>query len=161
MAEPPAPATPGERLHHPQLKTLVDTARFHGTHSPQATAVVCEDRDLTYARLHSESNRIAHAIRAAGAAPGARVAYLGKESEHYYEILFGCAKSETVLVPINWRLAAPEVSHILQDSGSELLFLEDEFAPVLDRLATTPPKTVGRLGTEDGLAPGTAGHADS
>ena len=161
MAEPPAPATPGERLHHPQLKTLVDTARFHGTHSPQVTAVVCEDRDLTYARLHSESNRIAHAIRAAGAAPGARVAYLGKESEHYYEILFGCAKSETVLVPINWRLAAPEVSHILQDSGSELLFLEDEFAPVLDRLATAPPKTVVRLGTQDGFAAWKTGHPDT
>ncbi|WP_079085319.1 fatty acid--CoA ligase [Streptomyces dysideae] len=150
MAELSAPRKPGSRLHHPELKTLLDTARFHAEHRPQATAVLCEGRGLTYAELHQESNRVAHAIRAAGLAPGARVAYLGKESEHYYEILFGCAKSGTVLVPINWRLTAPEVSHILQDSGSELLFLEEDFAPVLDRLPTAPPKTVVRLGTADG-----------
>ncbi|MFJ8232997.1 long-chain-fatty-acid--CoA ligase [Streptomyces sp. NPDC094448] len=161
MAEPSAPGTPGDRLHHPQLETLVDTARFHAARSPQVTAVVCEERELTYAQLHRESNRIAHAIRAAGAAPGARVAYLGKESEHYYEILFACAKSGTVLVPINWRLTAPEVSHILQDSGSDLLFLEDEFGSVLDRLPTAPPKTVVRLGTEDGLAAWKADHPDT
>ena len=54
-------------------------------------------------------------------------------------------------MPINWRLTAPEVSHILQDSGSELLFLEEDFAPVLDRLPTAPPKTVVRLGGADGF----------
>ncbi|MFD5543438.1 long-chain-fatty-acid--CoA ligase [Streptomyces sp. NPDC127079] len=161
MAEPSAPGTPGERLHHPQLTTLVETARFHAGHRPDVTAVVCEDRALTYARLHQESNRIAHALRAAGAAPGARVAYLGKESEDYYAILFACAKSGTVLVPINWRLTAPEVSHILRDSGSAVLFLEEEFAPVLDRLPDGPPKTVVRLGTADGFGAWKATHPDT
>ncbi|MGW0333691.1 fatty acid--CoA ligase [Streptomyces sp. NPDC003011] len=152
MAELSAPQTTGSTLHHPELQTLVDTARFHAEHQPQVTAVLCEGRSLTYEQLHRESNRVAHAIHAAGLAPGTRVAYLGKESEHYYEILFGCAKSETVLVPINWRLTAPEVSHILQDSGSELLFLEEDFAPILDKLPTTPPKTVVRLGAADGFS---------
>ncbi|WP_329065325.1 long-chain-fatty-acid--CoA ligase [Streptomyces sp. NBC_01429] len=141
-----------QRLHYPQLRTLVQTARFHAEHRPQTPAVLCEGRGLTYGQLHQESNRIAHAIRAAGLGPGARVAYLGKESEHYYEILFGCAKSETVLVPVNWRLTAPEVSHILQDSDTELLFLEEDFAPVVERLPTAPPKTVVRLGAPDGFA---------
>ncbi|WP_405471079.1 long-chain-fatty-acid--CoA ligase [Streptomyces canus] len=161
MAEPSTPATPGEKLYHPQLTTLVETARFHAAHQPGSTAVVCEDRSLTYAELHRESNRIAHAIRAVGAAPGARIAYLGKESEHYYTVLFACAKSETVLVPINWRLAAPEVSHILQDSGSEVLLLEEEFAAVLDRLPTGPPKTVVRLGASDGFSAWKADHPDT
>ncbi|URN14987.1 MULTISPECIES: long-chain-fatty-acid--CoA ligase [Streptomyces] len=160
-AEPPVPGTPGDGPHHPRPRTLVDTARLHAADRPQVTAVVCEDRGLSYARLHRESNRVAHAVRAAGAAPGARVAYLGKESEHYYEILFGCAKSETVLVPVNWRLTAPEVGHILQDSGSELLFLEEEFAPLLDRLPTAPPKTVVRLGAAGGFHAWKAEHPDT
>ncbi|MCS0637587.1 long-chain-fatty-acid--CoA ligase [Streptomyces sp. LP05-1] len=132
--------------HHSGPATLVDTARHHAAHRPDTAAVLCEGRTLTYAELHTGGNRVAHALRAAGAAPGARVAYLGKESEHYYEILFGCAKSETVLVPVNWRLTPDEVGHILQDSGSEVLFLEEEFAGVLDRLPGAPPKTVVRLG---------------
>lgn len=161
MAEPSAPGTSGGRLYNSRLTTLVDTARFHAAHHPQVNAVVCEDRSLTYEQLHRESNRIAHAVRAAGVEPGARVAYLGKESEHYYEIVFGCAKSNTVLVPINWRLTAHEVSHILKDSGSELLFLEEEFAAVLDRLPTAPPKTVVRLGAAGGFTAWKAENPDT
>ncbi|MCM2424645.1 long-chain-fatty-acid--CoA ligase [Streptomyces sp. RKAG337] len=135
-----------ERPYYPFLRTLWDTAAFHAAVRPETPAVRCEDRTLTYGELHRESNRVAHAIRSAGLAPGARVAHLGRESEHYYVILFACAKSETVLVPVNWRLTAPEVSHILQDSASELLFLESEFTPVVDRMPTEPPGTVVLLG---------------
>ncbi|WP_217554380.1 long-chain-fatty-acid--CoA ligase [Streptomyces sp. GbtcB6] len=135
-----------DRLYHPELRTLVRTTGFHAEHRPTTPAVRCEGRTLTYGQLHRESNRIAHAVQAAGLAPGDRVAYLGKESEHYYEILFGCAKSGTVLVPVNWRLTAPEVSHILQDSGTRLLFLEDEFAPIVEKMPTAPPETTVALG---------------
>lgn len=147
MADSTMTRTADGRLYHPDLHTLDETARFHAERQPDVAAVLCEGRVLTYGALHRESNRIAHAIEAAGLRPGARVAYLGKESEHYYEILFGCAKSQTVLVPINWRLTAPEVSHILRDSASELLFVEGEFGSVIDRVPEAAPATVVRLGT--------------
>lgn len=147
MAESTMTRTADGRLHHANLHTLDETVRFHAERQPDVAAVLCEGRVLTYGELHRESSRIAHAIEAAGLRPGARVAYLGKESEHYYAILFGCAKSQTVLVPINWRLTAPEVSHILRDSGSELLFLEQEFAPIIDRVPEAAPATLVRLGT--------------
>ncbi|MFF3485872.1 long-chain-fatty-acid--CoA ligase [Streptomyces sp. NPDC002701] len=134
------------QLHHPHLRTLVQTASFHAEHRPTTAAVLCEGRTLTYGQLHRESNRIAHALGAAGLAPGDRVAYLGKESEHYYEVLFACAKSGTVLVPVNWRLTAPEISHILQDSDTRLLFLEPEFAPTVEKMPTAPPETTVELG---------------
>ncbi|CAL2056627.1 Long-chain-fatty-acid--CoA ligase [Streptomyces murinus] len=137
-----APRPRGARLHHPELSTLVHTTRFHAARQPEAAAVLCEGRTLTYGELHRGSNRMAHALRAAGLREGDRVAYLGKESEHYYEALFACAKTGTVLVPVNWRLAAPEVSHILQDSGTRLLFLEGEFAPIVEAMPTRPPGTV-------------------
>ncbi|WP_221349522.1 fatty acid--CoA ligase [Streptomyces beigongshangae] len=155
----PPPAA--DRIHHPELRTLVHSARFHAGRRPDRAAVLCEGRTLSYGALHRGSNRIAHALRAAGLGEGDRVAYLGKESEHYYEILFGCAKSGTVLVPVNWRLTAPEVSHILQDSGARLLFLEEEFAPVVDALRGTPPETVVALAGADGCAEWTAGHSEA
>ncbi|WP_251092266.1 long-chain-fatty-acid--CoA ligase [Streptomyces sp. Caat 7-52] len=141
------------------METLVQTTRFHADRRPDTPAVLCEGRSLSYGELHRESNRIAHAVRAAGLTEGDRVAYLGKESEHYYEILFGCAKSGTVLVPVNWRLTAPEVGHILQDSGTRLLFLEPEFAPIVARMPTAPPGTVVPLGPD--FAGWKAGHPDS
>ncbi|MFJ6987308.1 MULTISPECIES: long-chain-fatty-acid--CoA ligase [unclassified Streptomyces] len=161
MATTPTPAPPPRpdaALHHPELTNLVDTSRFHARHRGGTAAVLCEGRTLTYADLDTAANRTAHALRAAGVTEGDRVAYLGKESEHYYEALFACAKTGAVLVPVNWRLTAPEVSHILGDSGTRLLFLEDEFAPIAAALPTAPPRTVVPV---DAIAAWRAGHPDT
>jgi fatty-acyl-CoA synthase/long-chain acyl-CoA synthetase len=118
-------------MDYEKLETLTDVLTLHAQRRPEHVALICEQRELTYGQLHRESNRTGRALRAAGLRRGARVAYLGKESEHYYDILFGCAKSETVLVPINWRLTSGEVAHILRDSCAELLFVEQEFAALV------------------------------
>ncbi|PRH79041.1 long-chain fatty acid--CoA ligase [Streptomyces solincola] len=148
----------GAPRHRPEPRTLVHTARLHAARRPEAAAVVCEGRTLTYAELHRRSNRIAHALRAAGLVEGDRVAFLGKESEHYYEALFACAKTGTVLVPVNWRLTAPEVGHILQDSGTRLLLLDDACATTAEALPTEPSRIVVPVGS---VAAWSAGHDDT
>jgi len=152
-------------LYYPRLQRVADTVAFHAEWQPDTVAVTCEGREVTYAGLHQESNRTARAILAAGLRRGARVGFLGKESEHYYEILFACAKSETVLVPVNWRLTAPEVDHILRDSGAELLFVEHEYLPALgDRAGLPKLRAVVEADApgspETGLLAFKAGHGD-
>ncbi len=107
---------------------------------PEHPAVVCQGRTTTYARLHRASNRAAHALLAAGAGPGTRVAYLGKETPQYWEAAFACAKSGAVLVPVNWRLTAEEVDHILRDSGTELLLVDGEHLPVAEQVRGRLPR---------------------
>jgi acyl-CoA synthetase (AMP-forming)/AMP-acid ligase II len=110
-----------------RLTTLGEIPGHHARRQPDHVAIRCEDRQVTYAALHKESNRTANALCAVGCQPGARIGYLGRESEHYYDIAFGCAKSGTILVPVNWRLTTSEVSHILRDSAAEVLFVERDF----------------------------------
>jgi acyl-CoA synthetase (AMP-forming)/AMP-acid ligase II len=119
--------------------TLAQSLARQAALRPHHPAIVCEDRRVDYAGLHAESNRTAHALRRAGVGPGARVAYLGRESEHYYEIVYACAKAGAVLVPVNWRLTADEVDHILRDSGAGLLFVEGEFAHTAERISAAAP----------------------
>lgn len=114
--------------------TLARTSAAHARERGTRTAILCEGRETSYAELHRNSNRAAHALRAAGAEPGTRVAYLGRESEDYYTIALGCAKSGAVLVPVNWRLTSEEVDHILRDSGAAVLFVDSEYAPVVERV---------------------------
>jgi acyl-CoA synthetase (AMP-forming)/AMP-acid ligase II len=122
--------------------TLDASIAFRAAHSPAQAALLSEDRVLTYAGLHRASNRMAWALVASGIGRGSRVVYLGRESEHYYSLLFACAKAGAVLVPVNWRLTVPEVEHVLADSGAALVFVEPEQAPVAARaaegLADTP-----------------------
>ncbi|GGK86776.1 long-chain-fatty-acid--CoA ligase [Mangrovihabitans endophyticus] len=121
-------------LYYPHLRTLQQSLAFHAAQRPNQPAVLCEDRCVTYAELHRRSNRTARGLLACAPHAGARVAYLGKESEHYYDVLFGAAKAGAVLVPINWRLAPAEIRHILADSQTAVLFVEEEFRVAAERV---------------------------
>lgn len=123
---------------HP--RTLAAVAARQAADRGDHPAVLCEGRSITYGQLHRESNRTAHALCAAGLGPAARVAYLGKESELFYEIALACAKSGTVLVPVNWRLTRDEIAHILGDSDTELLFVEHEYLTVAGQLGEVLPR---------------------
>ncbi|MFD7710608.1 long-chain-fatty-acid--CoA ligase [Streptomyces sp. NPDC059786] len=121
-------------------RTLAEVAARRAADRPDHPAVLCEGRAVTYGRLHRESNRTAHALRAAGTRPGSRVAYLGKESESLYEIALACAKSGAVLVPVSWKLAPEEAAHILRDSGAEVLFTETAEPAAAARLRIALPR---------------------
>jgi acyl-CoA synthetase (AMP-forming)/AMP-acid ligase II len=154
-------------VSHPNLQTLTNQCAQHAQQRPDHLAIICEGREVTYAELHRRSNQTANALLAAGLRRGARVAYLGRESEHYFDIALGCAKSGTVLVPINWRLTPREVDHVLRDSNAELLFVERDFRPVADRLQPVLPslRMVIEMDTPgspaDGFLRWRAGHPDA
>lgn len=154
-------------VSHPNMQTLTNRCAQHAQQRPDHLAIICEGREVTYAELHRRSNQTANALLAAGLHRGARVAYLGRESEHYFDIALGCAKSGTVLVPINWRLTSREVDHVLRDSNAELLFVERDFRPVADRLQPVLPslRMVIEMDTPGSRAGGflrwRAGHPDA
>lgn len=131
--------------------TLTRSSRAHAGGRAEHAAIVCEGRTTTYAKLHRDSNRAAHALRDAGIGTGDRVAYLGRESENYYLTILACAKAGAVLVPVNWRLTRAEVDHILRDSGAVLLFVDDEFWETADRVKPHLPglRTVVRVDGTD------------
>ncbi|MDT0382150.1 long-chain-fatty-acid--CoA ligase [Streptomyces sp. DSM 42041] len=126
-----------DRAH--KTESLVETIRWNAARFPAKDAIVCDTRALTYAELDAESDRTASALRSVGVNRGVRVAYLGKESENYYDVLFGCAKSGAVLVPINWRLSPPEIKHILSDATAQLIFVEEEFLAAVQEIAWCLP----------------------
>lgn len=122
-------------LYFPELQTLAATLPFHARRQPTQIALMSADGLLSYRELNSLSNCSARALKALGLPAFARVAYLGQESAWYYELLFACAKSGTVLVPINWRLAAEEVKHILLDSQASVVLIEAGMIPLLQGIA--------------------------
>ncbi|MFC8848022.1 MULTISPECIES: long-chain-fatty-acid--CoA ligase [unclassified Micromonospora] len=121
-------------------RTVGGVVARHATAIPQHPAIVCAGRVLTYADLHRGSNQAARAMTAAGLRTGSRVAYLGVESEWYYELFVGCARAGTVLVPINWRLTPPEIAHILRDSGAELLLVAEDNRTAVEGLREALPQ---------------------
>lgn len=106
-------------------------------------AFECEGRTTSFVELELRANRVANGLTAQGIERGDRVAYLGKNSDWFFEILLGCARAGIVLVPINWRLSPKEVEFILTDCEARILFVSQDFSA-----------TFGALGQEctDGFA---------
>jgi fatty-acyl-CoA synthase len=95
---------------------------------PDRVAVVHGARRLTYRELAERAWRLAGALRAAGLAPGDRVAYLCPNTPSMLEGAFGVPAAGCILVPINVRLTAEEVAYILEHSGARLAVVDHELA---------------------------------
>jgi long-chain acyl-CoA synthetase len=102
--------------------------------APKA-ALISGARQITYAELDERTNRIANALIRRGVGAGDRVAMLIRDPLDATLLVFGVAKVKAVSVNVNPRLAAPEIGHILSDSGASLLFLDDELDPLVRRAA--------------------------
>ncbi|HEY8614813.1 long-chain-fatty-acid--CoA ligase [Phenylobacterium sp.] len=109
------------------IRMLSDIPRVHAAARGDQVAVQCADKTLTYAELERRSTEAAGLLQELGVRPGDRVAWLGKNAESWYELMFGAAKARACLAPINTRLAVPEIAFILKDSGAQLFFVGPDF----------------------------------
>ncbi|MFE9580687.1 long-chain-fatty-acid--CoA ligase [Nocardia sp. NPDC006044] len=119
--------------------TVTSMLAGHARDRPDTLAIACAGVGLDYARLRDDSIRLSRALLALGIGHGSRVAYLGQESVYYYGLFFACARLGAVLVPINFRLTAPEVEHIVRDSGSALVLVDADAAEIARSAAPHVP----------------------
>ncbi len=113
---------------------LADIVRCHAAERPETAAIVYDGRATTYAALDQASNRVANALTAEGLRPQARIGHLDKSCDLFFELLFGVAKANAVIVSVNWRLAPPEILHIINDAEAEILFVGEEYFPVIEKI---------------------------
>ncbi|URM92928.1 long-chain fatty acid--CoA ligase [Actinomadura madurae] len=100
--------------------------------TPRAAALIHEDRTLTYAGLLGRVARLANALRDLGVEPGERVAYLGTNHPSFMETLFATGMLGGVFVPLNTRLAGPEIAYQLADCGASVLVHAPSHAELVD-----------------------------
>ncbi|MCT9106877.1 long-chain fatty acid--CoA ligase [Streptomyces mirabilis] len=103
--------------------------------TPHRTALIHGDTTVSYAELYARTTRLAHALRALGLRRGDRIAYLGPNHPSYLETLFAAGTLGAVFVPLNPRLAGPEIAYQLSDSGAKALV----YAPSLAGLVAGLP----------------------
>jgi long-chain acyl-CoA synthetase len=103
-------------------------------------ATVCGDRQRTWREFDNRIRRLAGAVHGLGLKPGDRVGILSLNSDRYLECLFGLSLGGFVFVPINTRLAPPEIVFWLADSGCSALFVDDTFVPVLPKVLPETPE---------------------
>ncbi|WP_428312992.1 long-chain-fatty-acid--CoA ligase [Hydrocarboniphaga sp.] len=123
-------------LTEPPIQTLVDLLRHHADVQPQRLAIEYKQRQLSYGQLWAESGRVAASLRREGIGRGDRVAFLGRNPDLYFLMLYGCSRVGAVFVPLNWRLAPAEIEAVLADCEPLLLMVDRDFAEAIGGICT-------------------------
>jgi len=115
------------------MMDLSDWIKCHADTTPDKTAILFEGSKISYASL---SRRIDSCVRVLveglGARPGSRVAFLGQNSPEQIALLFACARVGVILLPLNWRLAAPEHVQLLQHAKPVAVFVDETFVEYIN-----------------------------
>ena len=133
-----------------EAANLADVIRAQGEVRSQKTAFEFEGRRISYAEFDDHTNRIANGLKTLGVKPHERIAYLGKNSDIYFELLLGAMKANVVMAPVNWRLAGPEIAFIVEDCKAPVLFVGPEFAEQVRGIQAQLPSVRTFIATEGG-----------
>jgi len=106
---------------------------------PDKTALVCDDRRLTYAELEASSNRLAHALIAEGVARGDRVAVHLENGVEAVVAVFATVKAGAVFSMINPTTKADKLAYILNNCRARAVFLRARKLPALGPDSSATP----------------------
>src|SRR5713226_6445744 len=113
---------------------LVHTKKVSGTRQ----AVVCGEIRYTWEEFDLRTDALARGLASLGVLRGDRVAVLMLNCHRYLELYYACARMGAAIVPLNIRLARPEVVFILNDSETKVLVVDKTFAPYATGRASFP-----------------------
>jgi fatty-acyl-CoA synthase len=129
------------------MPTIGGTALLNATRVGERDAIVTAERRWTWRELETDIANAASALEAFGLRRSDRIAILSSNSPEFIIASHAASRLGAIVVPVNTRLAAPELVHILQDSGSTVLAFgaaEAQLAEAAGRVAA--PITLLSLG---------------
>lgn len=131
------------------MPTIGGSLELSAQRVPDRIAMVWKDARTTYRELDADVDRVARALQRRGVAKGDRVAFIGKNCDGFVLAIYAAARLGAIFVPINPRSAAPEVAHVLRDSGATVAIAEAASADVLTDAAASVEPSPALLGWGD------------
>ena len=133
-----------------ELIWIGDIPAIGASRCPDRPAIIFPDRNhsMSYAALDHACDAFVQLLRARGINALDRVAYLGKNNDIYFPVLLGALRAGVVIVPLNWRLTAPELAYQLEDSDSRLLIHDPELIGAAAEASSSCSRAPALLPTE-------------
>ena len=126
------------------LLTLAEAIAAHARTQPDKIGVRDSRRALSYREWDQRASRLANALLGLGLVRGDRVALLAYNAIEWWEIYTALARVGLVAVPVNFRLAGPEIAYIVQNAEAQAAIVQDELRGVIDRIRPDLPIAADR-----------------
>ncbi len=126
----------------PGFEDISDAIARHARERPEDFCITYQDETVSWAEFDRRLNRVANALIALGIAPSDKVALIGRNSLRYAEALFGALRAGACVVPLSSLTTTETIERMLDDSDSQVLFLEEECFAVVSQTTDRRPKLV-------------------
>lgn len=117
---------------------------------PEHVAVVIGDERITWRNLDERAARLAAALSSAGVGVDDKVGQLMFNCPEYLESAYAAFKVRASTVNVNYRYKAPEIVHVLSDSGAKALVYHRSFRVVVDEARRSLPDLTCLIEVDDG-----------
>lgn len=102
-------------------------------------ALRAQGRAVTFSELKDKAERIAALFQTQGIGPGDTVALMSQNTPDFVFAFFGAQKAGAAVVPVNHKLAPPEVDYILKHCNARMFLFDGSLATVVDTLSLSTP----------------------
>ncbi len=117
------------------MQFLDRATRLYG----EKVGVVDGQARFTYRTFTERVNRLSHALSHLGVRRGVRVAFLSRNTHELLEAYFGVVQIGAILLPLNIRLTADDLTFILNDAGASILVVDDDLEELAERIVPAVP----------------------
>jgi acyl-CoA synthetase (AMP-forming)/AMP-acid ligase II len=121
------------------MQTMGELLERNARNYPQGVAYVVDRQRATWEHYLSRIRRLSSALNDAGIKRQDRIGILSTNCMEYAELYGVCEWAGFILAAYNFRLAAPELAWLLEDSAPSIVFFEAQFAPKLEGLRARFP----------------------
>ena len=121
---------------------------------PDATAIVVDGRELSFAEHAARCYRLANALVGRGVARQDRVSILAQNCPEYLEVFGAGEVAGLVVNTVNFRLAGPELEHVLTDAEPTIVVCQAQYTEAIEALRAALPgvRSFVRIGDAPGPA---------
>jgi acyl-CoA synthetase (AMP-forming)/AMP-acid ligase II len=118
--------------------SFLSVLEHHAGRTPEHPVAVHDDRTVSYREMVEWAGALAAGLHARGVGAGDVVGLLSYNSIEFLATIFAANHLGAIAMPVNWRLAAPELRFILEHSEARALVCDAELTDLADA-ATDPP----------------------
>ncbi|MBW1713791.1 MAG: amino acid adenylation domain-containing protein, partial [Deltaproteobacteria bacterium] len=119
------------QTQYPSDKCIHQLFEVQAEQTPEAVALVFEDRELTYQDLNAKANQVAHHLQTLGVGPEGLVGICLERSLEMVVGLLGVLKAGAAYVPLDPTYPKERLAFMLEDSKVQVLLTQERLTTVL------------------------------
>jgi fatty-acyl-CoA synthase len=101
--------------------------------TPDRTAIVDDDGEITFKELHDAANAVANGLLAMGVNGGDGVAILARNHRWFLIAVYGAARTGARIILLNSEFSGPQIKEVAEREGAKVIIYDDEYCQAVSK----------------------------